>query len=180
MLKMIKSDKDCNLKNISTKNTLLKCVKLATENNFQNIFASIVYNWGTKSKHSTKQCHPSLPVHHAAATGNFCAIAYLTLTVGAKVNVLDINNNTPAHLAYMNGYRYIGDYLCKHDQNVESMKNKAGQIPKIIQKAFKEYEKLYDVVKDDETDESVNLSKQKDGLSLTTKLLDHWLSKTKI
>ncbi|CAL4163596.1 unnamed protein product [Meganyctiphanes norvegica] len=179
-LNIIQSNKTCKYSNIYTNNVLLKSVKLATEKNYRT-FLHLLFTIGEQSLDvQLNNLIRSLPLHHAAATGNFCAILYLSVTAKAYGNVLDRNNNTPAHLAYMNGYRYIGDYICKNVQNVKSMKNNAGQTPTNIREAFQEYEKLYNIVKEEEeTDESVNLTEQIDGMSLTTRLLDHWLSKSK-
>ncbi|CAL4067999.1 unnamed protein product, partial [Meganyctiphanes norvegica] len=179
MITSILPNKKYKIVNISTDKVLLKCVKLATENNFP-VFLHLLFTIGQQSLNTPlNEIIKSLPLHHAASVGNFCSIVYLTLTCHASVNVLDRNGNTPAHLAYMNGYSYIGDYLCKYDQTIEMINNNAGQTPNKLKEAFKNYEKLYGIERDEyENDITMNLSEQIDGISLSTKLLEHWLSKT--
>ncbi|CAL4069411.1 unnamed protein product [Meganyctiphanes norvegica] len=169
--------KECQVR--ATEDIIIKSLKNCCENKYFLFLHMIITITNRKIDGILNEMLHSSPLHHAVASGRLPNVVYLVHTQGAKCDALDRSSNTPAHVAYMNGYGAIGKFLIKQNPELNEVKNNSHQTPTDLKEGYLKYEESYQANIYDSVENHLELLQQSDGMRLSYLLLKYWLIKTK-
>ncbi|CAL4066263.1 unnamed protein product, partial [Meganyctiphanes norvegica] len=172
-------NKNIQLPIVALNDIIKRAMKVASGGTYNFLLHKLTTAASQATDEPLNEILQSLPLHHAAADGKLTNVAYLMLTCKVDPKVLDLNGNTAAHLAYMNGHKLVAKFILKHDQSIANIQNSSGKTPNMIKEAQSHYEDIYEMKMSSTSDEYMEITEQYNAENLITKLMESWLSKTK-